>query len=142
MRRTLAILLFVGAGLTTLVAGGSPVSAQEGADRSAVAAACSFRDSVSLDSGVSTAYAELWHCGSHYEVYGNVCDTADDDRTAYLDLRKDNEGGNPSQRVQASGRGVCHQSWFDFPLDLSQVWTRTRACAVRCSSQDVDYLFP
>lgn len=140
MRRTLAILLFLGAGLTTMVAGASPASADGGAD-GARAAACSYRDDIYLNSGVTEAWASLWHCGSHYEVDGMVCDTSDDGRTAFLDLRKNGESGSPSQRVQASGPGTCGSATFTFPLDTSRVWARTRACATSCSSQASGYLY-
>jgi hypothetical protein len=108
----------------------------------AQAATCTWLDSTWVDSGVSSASGNLYRCSdgasTWYTVSGRLWDDACDDRTAYLDLHAEGQGGTTKS---VSGCGNSREYAASWPSPVFGVWLRTRACNVTCSDDDDDWLY-
>jgi hypothetical protein len=109
----------------------------------AEAASCTWLDSTYINSGVSEAYGALYRCtdtvNTWYTVSGTLYDTACDNRTAYLDLHAEGQGGT-TRSVGGCLASTSYAASWSSPV--YGVKLRTRACNSTCSSSASDWLYP
>lgn len=106
------------------------------------AASCTWLDYAYVDSGVSAAYGDLYRCSDSYSTWytvnGRLYDTSCDNRTAYLDLHAEGQGGTTRSDSVCNTSVPYSASW---PSPVYGVKLRTRACNTTCSSQDDEWMY-
>jgi hypothetical protein len=132
IRKMFLAPLALGLGFLGTVAVAAPASA----------ASCTWLDYAYVDSGVSSASGDLYRCtdggSTWYTVNGRLYDNSCDNRTAYLDLHAEGQGGT-TRSVSGCGNSVPYSaSW---PSPVYGVKLRTRACNTTCSSQDDEWMY-